>query len=189
MSKKRPKSSKARPPKHKTERLDLAEELQTLLAQETKLAQEVSLHDSPNLTYRDEANVIVYQVLRAGFLEELHAGRWSPILADPSCSRITQDEMKRLMIETAAKLAHWLYARDLDLKDDPRHYLDKIEMLRNIFAQDWDRHALSSDVPDRDPGQTPGCRSCQAPIHDQWRFCPMCGAEAAGPNSEPAGRD
>lgn len=122
------KSSKPRAPKQASEPVDPADELQDLLAQETKLAQQAPLKGSPTLTYRDEANVIVSQVFRAGALEE----------------RLGPDDLNRVMVETSAKLAHWLFARDLDLHDDPRHYLDKIEMLRNIYTQDWDRGSVSS---------------------------------------------
>src|SRR5579864_7056914 len=156
----------------------LAEELQTLLEQEAELAQEVPLSEGSDLTYRDEANVIVHQVIRSGFLEDLHAGESTPILSDPKYSRITQDEMKRLMIETSAGLAHWLYTRDIDLMEDPRHYIEKLEMLHNIYTSDWERRARKSAVPARAGKPSAVCGSCKQAIHDTWRFCPMCGAES-----------
>ncbi|HEV3167625.1 MAG TPA: zinc ribbon domain-containing protein [Isosphaeraceae bacterium] len=163
--------------------LELSEELQALLEQETRLAQNVPLRDGATVTYRDEANVIVHQVLRAGFLEELHAGEFSPLLSDPTLSRITQAEMKRLMIETTAELAHWLFARDMDLVENPEHYVDKIQMLRNIFTQDWERHEITWSAPQADAVSRRGgmaCGSCQTPLRDGWRFCPQCGKRAPG---------
>ena len=42
-------------------------------------------------TYREEANALICECLRNGFIEDLH-------------SRISDEEMKKLMIETTAKL-------------------------------------------------------------------------------------
>jgi hypothetical protein len=59
-------------------------------------------------TARDEANALTAYAFRNGFLEDLHAGKSSPILDQPGYSRITDDEMKRLMIEASEKLARML---------------------------------------------------------------------------------
>ena len=47
--------------------------------------------------------------------EDLHAGKYSPTLEDPELSRITDEEMKTIMINASAKLAELLALRD----DDP----------------------------------------------------------------------
>ena len=60
-------------------------------------------------TPRDEANAIVAMAFRNGPIEDLHAGRSSELLSNPELSRITDDEMKTLMInacEQVAKLFH-----------------------------------------------------------------------------------
>src|SRR5207245_11157802 len=76
---------------------------------DTDEAQTTPLRGHPDLTLRDEANAITARLFRNGFLEDLHAGQWSPVLSGPGGSRITDAEMKKLMIETSARLAHWLY--------------------------------------------------------------------------------
>ena len=49
-------------------------------------------------TLRDEANAIVASAFRNGPLEDLHAGEWSELLENEKLSRITDEEMKALMI-------------------------------------------------------------------------------------------
>jgi len=65
-------------------------------------------------TYRDQANVLTLLAFRNGPIEDLHAGKYSPLLEDPELSRITDDEMKKLMIAASAKLAELLELRDSD---------------------------------------------------------------------------
>jgi hypothetical protein len=48
-------------------------------------------------TLRDEANALTAHAFRNGFLEDLHAGKPSPPLQQPGYSRITDDEMKRML--------------------------------------------------------------------------------------------
>jgi len=45
-------------------------------------------------TLRDEANAICAYAFRNGFLEDLHAGKPSPLLTDPGYSRVTDDVSK-----------------------------------------------------------------------------------------------
>ena len=52
-------------------------------------------------TLRDEANVITAHAFRNGFLEDRHASRWSWVLSEPAISRVSDAEMKKLMIETS----------------------------------------------------------------------------------------
>ena len=66
-------------------------------------------------THRDQANVLTLLAFRNGPLEDLHAGKYSPMLEDPELSRITDEEMKTIMINASAKLAELLALRD----DDP----------------------------------------------------------------------
>ena len=47
---------------------------------------------------RDEADALTAHAFRNGVLEALHTGKYSPLLDDPSLSRITNEEIKRLMI-------------------------------------------------------------------------------------------
>ena len=53
----------------------------------------------PNgFSLRDEANAIVAIAFRNGPLEDLHAGKASDLLTNNELSRITQEEMKQLML-------------------------------------------------------------------------------------------
>ena len=56
-------------------------------------------------TIRDEANALTAYAFRNGPLENLHAGKSSPLTSDPTLSRITDPEMKELMINASEKLA------------------------------------------------------------------------------------
>jgi hypothetical protein len=69
------------------------------------------------LSLRDEANAITAYAFRNGFLETLHAGRHEEaFVGDQKYSRITDEEMKRLMIEASKKVAYLLEMRDKDLE-------------------------------------------------------------------------
>ena len=65
-------------------------------------------------TYRDQANVLTLLAFRNGPIEDLHAGKYSPLLEDPQLSRITDEEMKTVMIDASSKLAELLALRDAD---------------------------------------------------------------------------
>lgn len=45
---------------------------------------------------------------RNGPIKDLHAGEWSELLSDPELSRITDDEMKTLMINASEHVAKLL---------------------------------------------------------------------------------
>lgn len=65
-------------------------------------------------TYRDQANVLTLLAFRNGPIEDLHAGMPSPLLENAKLSRITDEEMKTLMIAASKKLAELLALRDSD---------------------------------------------------------------------------
>lgn len=91
--------------------------------------------DTPSsFTPRDEANALTVLAFRNGFLEELHSGRHDAVLNDPNISRITNDEMKRLMIETSERLAKLLHLKETD----PQEYLRKLEFAWR-YCRNWDR--------------------------------------------------
>jgi len=143
---------------------------------DTDEAQTTPLRGHPDLTLRDEANALTARVFRNGFLEDLHAGEWSPVLADPRWSRITDAEMKKLMIETSARLAHWLYLRELLLDERPDVYCQLLSTMRRMFTQRWERQSRTWDLPDAERRQGTFCSSCHAALCDGWRFCPLCGS-------------
>jgi hypothetical protein len=76
-----------------------------------RFAQTEVLPSSGGWTVRDQANAITAFAFRNGFLEEVHHG-------DPTRARITDAEMRRLMIESSARLAKLLQLR----KEHPADY-------------------------------------------------------------------
>ena len=86
-------------------------------------------------TVRDEANALVAWAFRNGPLEDLHAGEHSELLEDPSFSRITDDEMKTLMISACRQLA-----KLLELKaTDPAEYDRQIKSYNWRYCRRWER--------------------------------------------------
>jgi hypothetical protein len=73
-------------------------------------------------SYREEANALIGECLRNGFIEDLHA-------------RITDEEMKKLMIETTAKLADYLEIRD----KNPKEYKKFINFMTLTYTKDWSK--------------------------------------------------
>jgi hypothetical protein len=68
-----------------------------------------------DLTLREEANAIVAYAFRNGPLEDLHAGRHSTLLEDEGNSRITDAEMKHLMIAACEAVERLLQMKREDL--------------------------------------------------------------------------
>ena len=62
-------------------------------------------------TERDEANALIAMAVRNGPIEELHAGKHSTLLEDVSLSRITDAEMKVIMVHATRLLAGLLRAK------------------------------------------------------------------------------
>jgi hypothetical protein len=86
-------------------------------------------------TIRDEANALTAFAFRNGQLENLHAGRPSPLTSDPGLSRITDEEMKRLMIEASQKLERILKLRD----SDPASYQNFVKCYALTYCKSWYR--------------------------------------------------
>ena len=86
-------------------------------------------------TLRDEANALTAYAFRNGFLEDLHAGKDSPLLDDPGLSRITDDEMRRLMLEASKKLAEMLRMK----RDNPSEYEILIRSYQRMYCREWKR--------------------------------------------------
>ena len=84
-------------------------------------------------TLREEANAITCIAFRNGFLEDLHAGKWSHILEQKEFSRITDDEMKKLMIEASAKVERLLRLKE----EDPKDYWRQIEFFVENYTKHW----------------------------------------------------
>ena len=86
-------------------------------------------------TVRDEANALTAFAFRNGFLEDLHAGKSSSALSQPGYSRISDDEMRRLMIEASAKLADMLRLK----QEDPAKCEVFIRDYQRRYCWRWER--------------------------------------------------
>lgn len=86
-------------------------------------------------TLRDEANAIVAMAFRNGPLEDLHAGKWSELLDDPELSRISDEEMKTLMIFACERVVELLRMKETD----PDEYYLEMMSYGWRFCRRWER--------------------------------------------------
>ena len=86
-------------------------------------------------TVRDEANALTALCFRNGPIENLHAGKYSELLENPSYSRITDGEMKKLMISASSQLAGLLLLKETE----PEKYWEYIKHSAQIYTQGWER--------------------------------------------------
>jgi hypothetical protein len=92
-------------------------------------------HFPGGFTIRDEANALVAWAFRNGPLEDLHAGKYSPLLEDPDLSRISDAEMKTLMLNACCQLA-----KLLELKaTKPAEYEHQIKSYNIRYCSKWER--------------------------------------------------
>lgn len=90
----------------------------------------------PNgFSLRDEANAIVALAFRNGPLEDLHAGKHSQLLEDPTLSRITDEEMKALMINACEKVDQLLRLK----QNDPAEYERTVKSASFLYCRSWNR--------------------------------------------------
>jgi len=88
-----------------------------------------------SFTIRDEANSLVAWAFRNGPLEKLHAGKHSELLEDGALSRITDEEMKVLMINACCHMATLLEMK----QSNPAEYEQKIKDYNRRYCQGWER--------------------------------------------------
>ena len=84
---------------------------------------------------RDEANAVTAYAFRNGIIEDLHAGKESDLVSDPSLSRITDPEMKELMIEASKKVAFLLQMKERD----PEKYNGFVTAYGLYYCRGWQR--------------------------------------------------
>lgn len=90
-------------------------------------------------TIREEANAITCYAFRNGFIENLHAGEPLDKLEDSKWSRITDAEMKKLMIEASERIA-----RLLTLKEkNPEEYWRIIAWQNRAYTKRWNKSEVS----------------------------------------------
>jgi hypothetical protein len=99
-------------------------------------------HLNKKPTYREEANALVHQCFRNSFLEDLHAGKHSKLLENPQFSRITQEEMKKLMIESSAAIARFLEFKERY----PKKYKKMINAITLLYTKKWEKKAQRYNI-------------------------------------------
>jgi hypothetical protein len=128
-------------------------------------AQKLPLLGHPELTLRDEANVMTALAFRDGGLQDLVSESETS-----GVPRISNAEMEQLLLVASARLAHWLAVREQYVTENPATYHQLVTMAKMISTEGWEREALTVDIP-----PPPRCRSCDAVINEAWRYCPACG--------------
>ena len=86
-------------------------------------------------TIRDEANAIVAWAFRNGPLEDLHAGKTSPLLEDDQYRRITDNEMQQLMLSACDQVERLLRLK----QDNPGEYWLKVMDYGHRYCRNWQR--------------------------------------------------
>jgi hypothetical protein len=132
---------------------------------EGRRAQKLPLLGHPELTLRDEANVMTARAFRDGGLQDLVQES-----ATGGVSRISNAEMEQLLVQASARLAHWLAVREHYATEHPATYHQLVTMAQMISADGWEREALTMELP-----PPPRCRACAVVINEAWRYCPACG--------------
>jgi hypothetical protein len=102
---------------------------------EQEFLNHLRLTSESEFTLRDEANALTAYAFRNGFLEDLHAGKSSPLLEQPRYSRISDDEMRRLMIEASAKMEEMLRLK----REEPAKYELFIRDYQRRYCRKWKR--------------------------------------------------
>ena len=87
------------------------------------------------LTIREEANALTCCAFRNGYIEELHAGKHSALLEQSGLSRITDAEMKKLMIGASAKLAELLAMKETN----PDEYWRQLTYFDRNYCGHWEK--------------------------------------------------
>jgi hypothetical protein len=148
---------------------DMLDKLHEKNNRDSQAAQLGPVPGYPELTARDLANALIAGSVRNGFLETLHAGSVSPLLDDPALSRITDAEMKKLMVESSAELA----LRLSQFFSAPEAFADWLQFIRR-YTNGWERKAVTCEVPE-EKASAARCPGCGAPRAAAWRFCSSCG--------------
>ena len=115
---------------------DLAEQWQHLSSEE-RADFDKRLDDAypGGFNERDEANALIAMAVRNGPIEDLHAGKYSALLEDMSLSRITDEEMKVLMLNATRMLAGLLRFRH----QNPELYRRWIRTYGTTYCERWER--------------------------------------------------
>ena len=105
-----------------------------------RLASEIPMNADDEIyaggfNHRDEANALIAMAVRNGPIESLHAGRHSPLIEDSTLSRLTDDEIKSVMIHATKCLAGLLRLRD----SSPELYQRYVREYGKMYCRFWER--------------------------------------------------
>jgi len=87
------------------------------------------------MTIREEANALTCCAFRNGYIEKLHAGKHSTLLETPGLSRITDAEMKKIMVGASTKLAELLVLKD----GNPAEYWRQMTYFNEKYCYRWEK--------------------------------------------------
>lgn len=87
------------------------------------------------MTVREEANALTCCAYRNGYIEDLHAGKHSALLETPGLSRITDAEMKKIMVGASAKLAELLALKE----SNPVEYWRQMTYFNDHYCYRWEK--------------------------------------------------
>jgi hypothetical protein len=87
---------------------------------------------------RNEANAIVYYTARDSLLEDIHSGKPLPKKYQKGYSRISQNEMKQLMIEMCDKMEYLIRLKQKSIEN----YNALLIMTGYCYCQNWKGHNL-----------------------------------------------
>ena len=87
------------------------------------------------MTIREEANALTCCAFRNGYIEKLHAGKPSALLETPELSRITDEEMKAIMIGASAKLSELLAMKETN----PTEYWRQMTFFNEKYCYRWEK--------------------------------------------------
>jgi hypothetical protein len=99
------------------------------------LSQQVERTFPGGFDQRDEANAIIAMAVRNGPLENLHAGNASPLLEDDALSRLTDADIKAVMIYATRMVAVMLWMRD----EAPDIYRRHVQSYGLQYCRTWER--------------------------------------------------
>lgn len=134
------------------------------LEQHEQDAQVAPIEQPNGFTQRDEANAVTVYAFRNTFLEEIHIG---------IPAGFSNQEMKKLMIQTSARLAALLYLKETQPDLYAEFLADYVERFCRDPVRPWERVATDFELPE--PPRRP-CQRCGKDVRIYWSFCPSCGA-------------
>ncbi len=107
------------------------------------------------LSRREEANVITCYPFRNGFIEDVHSGG--------HC--ITQERMKKLMIESSARIEKLLRMKD----EKPKKYAETIYWFHHCYSKQWEKLASTYELPKVEQFPRPVSSGLRDPPRPSWK--------------------